>query len=259
MTDEELLRANQRGLFPGPHESDADFESRARAAPSYPALTDATALTRQLFDAAPDWVPVHFDKKGLLLWEGAATWIEGSKVSIQVNPKIPFKWYVQKEIIAHELVHAMRQGFIGDRFEEILAYHTSTNRFHRAIGPLFARPIETKGFLILLFTSWLAYWTQEILGLFLGGEILLWLPFLALFICLFRLRRTHALFQRCCAHLKEILPDPSQALAVALRLTQEEILYFATHPPEDIPVYVSLQHTLRWRQLRLCYFDHSLR
>ena len=181
-------------------------------------------------------------------WEGAANWIDPklSMSTIQVRPKL---WgYPQEEVIAHELVHAMRQKLNATQFEEILAFITTKNRFRRTIGPLFSRPWETSLFVLTLAAAWIGtifewYWIILLPLLFLGGMLL-------------RLFASRRQLNACLKNLKQAIKDPDKALAVALRLTDQEITHFARIDSKQIRDYAHREkvHHLRWQQIVLAYY-----
>lgn len=241
-----LLELNARGIFPGPSESEEEFFQRSY--PQVPTSAQALLITARLFDAAPDWVEVKFGSKGLMPWEGAATWID-SKLgisTIQVRPKL---WgYPQEEVIAHELVHAMRQKLNATQFEEILAFATTKNRFRRTFGPLFSRPWETTLFVLTIAAGWIGsifdlYWILLLPLIFLAGMLL-------------RLFSSRRQLNACLQNLKRSVRDPDKALAVALRLTDQEIAHFARIDSKQIRDYAHREkvHHLRWQQIAAAYF-----
>lgn len=261
--EEFLLNLNSRGIFPGLHENKEDFLKRSNwlKQMKYSEALQAFCLTEKIFNARPDWVEMRFEKKGLLPWEGAATWIDESaehgRVSfIQIKPTWAARLYPQSEVIAHEMVHAMRMMFEGDRFEEILAFRTSKNRFRRYFGPLFNRPSESKGFILWMLSSWILYWADFIFELPLGAEYLLLSPILPLSWGIFRLMRSQSIFSRMLVHLKKAIGNPDHSLAVALRLSDQEIEQFSKSSPEDIISYAAKEKekSLRWEQIYLSYF-----
>ena len=145
-----LLTLNSRGIFPGPAESQENFLRRADSSLARNTTSKAFDRTNALFDAIPDWVEIKRDAKGLLPWEGAATWIEenadGQRISaIQLKPSLPAFLYAPDEVLAHELVHAMRIGFEENRFEEILAYRTSKSWLRRYLARYFPDRQRSKG------------------------------------------------------------------------------------------------------------------
>jgi hypothetical protein len=243
----DLLELNNRGLIPGPGESEDDFYKRAASA-----KRTGSSETLDGFDANPDWVEVRYEKKGLLPWEGAATWIEEKGPEricrIQLKPSRIARLYPQEEVIAHEKVHAMRLMFDETRFEEILAFRTSKNGFRRYFGPLFSRPIEAKGLMGWLLGCWILYWAEMIFDLSLGADYLLWSTFLPLSFLIFRLARSQKTFSLALSQLQKVSDKP---LAVALRLTDGEIEQFAKSSSEEIIAYIEKgkETNLRLRQI----------
>jgi hypothetical protein len=255
-----LLALNSRGIFPGPAESPENFLRRGELSGKAPQCK-AFELTKALFDAAPDWVEIKQEAKGLLPWEGAATWIEenadGQKISaIQLKPSLP-SFYSLDEVLAHELVHAMRVGFEESRFEEVLAYQTSKSKFRRYFGPIFSKTAEVKGFIFLMLVTWLLYWTELVLDVEWGGAFFFGAPSLALGWGVFRLMRTQKVFSNALRNLEQVIAKPGKSLAVALRLTDAEIAQFAKSSTEEIVAFVKKETSLRWRQLSAAYFEKS--
>ena len=253
----DLSVLNQRGIFPWPGESRDRFFIRAN---SYQSILKSPAfnLTQELFDAVPDWIELRLESKGLLPWEGAATWIEeecGERAAmIQVKPSLPASLYSQEEVLAHELVHAMRLGFKENRFEEILAYRSSKKAFRRYLGPLFSNPTEVKGFLFLILLTWLIYWAEWIFDIELGGPFLLWTPLFALGLGCLRLMRAQNIFSSALKNLEKALKHPEKSLAVALRLRDQEIVRFSRCSPQEIVAFAKKATDLRWEQISISYF-----
>lgn len=261
-TTEALIHLNHRGIFPGPFEQHDRFFERAEAAKPMTTHDSALDLVEEIFSASPNWVKIHFEAKNLLPWEGAVTWIEENGqgvrlVSIQIKSSFMTRLYPQDEVIAHEMVHAMRLMFEENRFEEILAFRTSKNRFRRYFGPLFTQPSETKGFVIGMVCSWLFYWIELLFDFSFGAKYLLWLPMLALGWGIWRLVRSQKIFSLALKHLEEVIKKPKESLALALRLTDREIEQFASHSPEEILLFVEKEKevSLRWALLSSVYFN----
>jgi hypothetical protein len=260
MQDSKLIFLNSRGIFPGPFESQEHFLWRVNTAKSR-TVSEGLTRTEEMFDACPDWVEVRFDKKGLFLWEGAATWIEenewGRFSSIQLKPSLPSRFYTYEEVIAHEMVHAMRLMFEENRFEEILAFQTSKNHLRRYFGPLFTRSSEPKGFILWMICSWLFYWAELIFNIFIGAEYVLWSPMLILVWGIYRLVRSQKIFSKALKHLEKAIKKPGKSLAVALRLRDSEIEKFAASSPEEIFFFgvEQKEKSLRWQQLFAAYFS----
>lgn len=244
----ELIRLNRRGIFFGPGESEKDFLLRAQ---NSSCISSPLPQVEQQFGSAPDWIEVRTGSKGLSLWEGAATWIEeseaGSRCWIQIKDSFLTRFYPQEEVLAHETVHAMRFLFDESRFEEILAYQTSKNRFRRYFGPLFTNPIDSKALLLVMATSWLIFWFN------LLGEGILFAPLLLIACAVFRLWRSQNIFSAALCNLKKATGQ--EPLPIALRLTDREIERLAQSPPQEILVFAQdeQEKSLRWRQLYLAY------
>lgn len=203
ITDLELLLFAKRGLIPGPNEDEKAFLQRASKLESFSPedWKEAHAKTEKLYGFAIDWVSCTYSNHKLPFWEGAATWISEEGIpSIQLRngfKKGKYLGYTRSEVLAHEAVHAARSAFEEPRFEEILAYRTSTNFFRKCLGPLFRKPKES--LLFLLFFP---------LGIFF----------------LFRLLRDQWIFQGCLQKLP---------LPVILCLTDKEIARFAEIKPDS--------------------------
>jgi hypothetical protein len=242
LDDAELLALDARGLFPGPDEEEEAFCARVRAAPlplpGTPLPEEhwegARQTTRRLYGCAVDWVPACYSNRRLPWWQGAAAWICGTRSFIQLREGLRQGRYLgiysRDEVLAHEAAHACRSAFSEPRFEEVFAYQTSKSAFRRYAGPLFQRPWEAAVWMAL---AAIAFWTP--------------LPLLAgCAACLGRLIYYQRALRLCLKRLASQLRDPSQALAVAFRLTDREILQAARGRLTPTP-------TLRWRLLRF-YF-----
>lgn len=148
MQADELLALFQRGLIPGPHESEEAFLQRVQSRPPLASAEwneVAVPLLKQ-YGFAMDWVPILYSSKKLLPWEGAVFWIqEDQKPCIQIRPALQTKslWgNSRQDILRHEAIHAAREAFQEPQFEEFLAYTTSSVRWKQWLGPLFTRPWE---------------------------------------------------------------------------------------------------------------------
>lgn len=252
LTDQELLDLNQRGLIPGPQESEEEFLQRlakieAVKANGVPLLSsdweEAYAALEPLFGIRPDWICAYYSSKGLPFWQAAATWIEGSIPSIQLKPPFQegsyYKLYSRKEVLAHEAVHAARTAFNEPRFEEVFAYQTSMRGFSRWIGPLFKR-------------SWESYLLISLVPLL--ATPLFSLPLLAIAFGSLRLAHAHWHLHLCTKKLTTLVKNPQ---AILLRLTDREIFLFGRMSQEAILTYVSKGDSLRLRVLRLLIFNRA--
>ncbi len=262
--ESKLLSLSLRGIFPGPSESSSAFFLRADSlsAKEFTGSSDSIVLMNKIYSTSPDWIETLVHSKGLCPWEGAAVWIEekpevGRTCQIQIKDSFLTRLYSQDEMIAHEMVHAMRLMFDEKRFEEILAYRTSKNRFRRYFGPLFSSPNESKFFLALVIISWLSFWAEIVFDLNLGGEWILALPLLALGFGTIRLWRSQRIFSAALRNLKRAIDKRGNPLAALLRLTDNEIEQFAKCTPQEIRTFATQQkeQCLRWKQLFLDYFS----
>jgi hypothetical protein len=156
------------------------------------------------------------------------------------------------------MVHAMRLMFEENRFEEILAFRTSRNRFRRYFGPLFSHPGETKGFVLWMIFCWLLYCSECIFDVSFGAKYLLWSPMLALGWGIYRLIRSQKVFSQALNHLDQAIEKKEKPLAVAVRLSDREIEYFSRSSPEEIRAFAAeeKEKSLRWDQLFSAYFSH---
>jgi hypothetical protein len=262
---------NKIGLIPGPGETKENFEKRAtfclnlneELAEHSPFTKEEMAeklitqkafeKTKTLFDIRPTWVPIFISNHKLPPWQGGAAWIfqlkEDSPTAalIQLKKNPPF--HSKEEILSHELVHAARSGFEEKKFEEFLAYQTSTSWFRKTFGPLFESAWESL-VLLLLFA---AIVILDLVFIFNEDALkeLLWLKLLPvgfIGLLLFRLYRRHRTFQRCKRRLEGVT---GSAMAMILRLTDEEIARFAKG--EDVHAYSKKQDCLRWQVIKQAY------
>jgi hypothetical protein len=200
------------------------------------------------FGVFPTWIEVVYKDEGLFFWEGGCMWYSEEKnepPTIQlrshfITKKRLYFLYSKEEILAHEALHAIRASLGSHRFEEHFAYLTSTSQFRRFLGPLFTEPKEAR---YLLITSLLSFFTclvSPVLSLLMVGIV-----FFALF---GRLIRNWHLFFSCKRKLSFFTDKP---LALMLRLTDEEILFFATHNKEQCRDWIQAQkkQNFRWQSL----------
>jgi len=253
LTDEELLLLNRQGLIPGPDELEEEFSFRVAKAKEKITSGEwipsshwewARLHLEELFDFSPQFLPAFYSNRSLALWQGAASWIEDGKLkAIQLREglkKGSYFGYKRDEILAHEAVHAARAAFNEPQAEEFFAYLTSEKWWRRAFGPLIRRPYEVWVFFVLAIGTLLF----PITNLFASG----WLG-----MGVFRLLRLHHRMKRAAKTLGRMLQDPRRVRAVLLRLTDQEIGMFAEG--EDVLAYAEMQVCLRWRLIRLAYFD----
>lgn len=228
INDASLLHYFQRGLIPGPDESEEDFLGRALQAHSLSHFEWQEVSTP--FGIAIDWVPISYSNHRMAWWEGAATWIsEDGPPSIQLRTgfkKGSFLGYRLSEVLAHEAVHAARARFEEPQFEEILAYSTAPQAWKRFFGPLFSRTWEP---LVLL------------LSLLIGAFVPL-IPCAVILLSLGWLIFRQWVFRRCCRKL---------SFPLVLCLTDREMRKFAQMSEAAIQAYLDKETFLRCRLLRL--------
>ena len=152
------------------------------------------------------------------------------------------------------MVHAMRFMFDENRFEEILAYQTSSSRFRRYFGPLFTHAKESKWLVALIAVSWFIYTAAIVFDFNFFAESVLIVPLFILALAVLRLRRSQALFSSALRNIEKAIH--AAPLPLALRLTDKEIESFARSTPEEIRVFACSEQekSLRWRQLFASYF-----
>lgn len=252
-----LIEYNSYGFIPGPQEKISVFLKRAELFQVGQSCHAGLFLIQSLFGVYPSWVMIKSTDQ-LHFWEVAATYIKVDQevftpVICMKKKRIPF-WCSQEEILAHELVHATRIAFTEFFFEEILAYQTSSNWFRRYFGPIFFRPIEVVVFLFLL----AAVWFYQIGHLFLSdivSNFSIWIPFILIGFLIVRLIIAQSIFSLCLGKLRKLLKRPDEALKVALRLSDKEILYFAFKPVNKMRKYIvkAQEDSLRWHMLALVY------
>jgi len=244
MTDEELLRLNGEGFFPGPNETEEQFVARVAEVhrraekirdPIPSSHWDWVRLhLQQLFDFSPRCLPAFYSNRSLMPWQGAASWTQGGKlVAVQLRKALQkgsfLRIYQREEILAHEAVHAARASFEESRWEEFLAYMTSEKKWRRVLGPIVQKPWEVWPFFVgcMLGPVWPV--------MFLGAAFWAGIGFI-------RLVRCHRILKRVAEKL-----NGKNVRAILVRLTETEI--------ERLSIGQEVgDESLRWRLLRLTYW-----
>lgn len=249
---------NQRGLFPGPEETEEEFKARVRTLKGARADGEERprSLVEALFGISPDWIPVEYSNEGLKPWEGAATWFEKGSVRIQLRngfkKGVYLGMYRRDEVLAHELVHLARMAFEEPKYEEVFAYLTSKSKFRRLLGALFRRPIESTLFVITAFFP--------LVGVVMGSAEwfpVLWsIPLVYFSYLTARLTFAQTGLNRCMKVLGGLVESP---LAAALRLTDQEITQFSKMRPEEVRAFVKQQTSFRWNFLKQSAFAGAMR
>jgi len=241
------MSIGRRGFLPAANETEDAFYQRIApylATNLSEKMQGALLTCERLFDVQPDWVPLIESRSKLSFWQGAVLWVdEKEQPLIQMAPRL---FYSRDEMIAHELIHAVRLPLKSKRFEEIIAYQTSRNWWRRTFGPIIRTPSEVYIFLGSLLCSWIPCIWQETAFLRFAT------PLLSLF-ALIRLAFTQRVFHRCRKKLSLLLGSERSGLSLAARLTDEEIALFAKWTLQEIWSYVLESQELRWQMLCFCY------
>jgi hypothetical protein len=250
LTSAQFQNLNRRGFWPLAGEEEEAFLERAARLQSDASPNNARGaleLCQELFDVAPDWVQIVEQQKGLAPWQGAVLWIHGAAIPlIQVSPRLKKTWlgrlYTYEEVLAHELIHAVRLPLASSRFEEIVAYQTSRSPVRAYMGPIIRHPYEVYVLLIAVFLGWV--------GLLFNPYLLL-IPWVVCVYGIARLVWSQRVFKRCRIKIKYLIKDKQKALAFAARLTDREVKLFESASLPEIKHYITQaeQTELRWRLL----------
>jgi hypothetical protein len=281
LTDERLLDLNRRGLIPGPLEEEDAFEKRAEYCLHLPEHLELPIQTDVLekpnielqyfYDVVVDWIPVIFSNERLAPWHGGCAWIfqfaENTPTAAMIQLRQVFGKqprylgiYDRDELLTHELVHVGRMKFEERRFEEMLAYETSTSAFRRWFGPLIQSSWESVLFVMVLAAILVFDIFLVAVGHHDGYEIaamLKLIPLAMLLMALIRLAVKRRQYGKCLARLESCLQSGHSARAVAYRLTDKEIVAFGSLSDEKVREYARLQskEELRWKTIVLAYFS----
>ena len=285
MNIDKLLEYNTEGFIPGPSESMEAFEQRVSYCLNLPSNPDlplpketegpkeliesAYPSSTTLFDIKPHWIPIFFSNYQLMPWHAGCAWI------FQVSDQTPtaaffqlrshFKIhpsylgiYQRDEIFAHEIAHVGRMMFEEPKYEEILAYQTSKNKWRQYIGPLFQSGGETALFVFLLLP--LVLWDTYLLTM--GYDTLYkatwWtklIPVALLSLYFIRLWMRQTTFKKTLRRLGKAV-GYENAHAVIYRLTDQEIEIFSKITADEIRRYAERQRdkSLRWQVIAAAYF-----
>jgi hypothetical protein len=286
--DEKFFIWNQAGLIPGPSENEEQYHERVKYClnldreitnklpfrdedkGSHEILDSSFALTNEIYDIAPNWIPIFFSDYQMVLWHGGCAWI------FQVDEKTPtaaimqlrktfqkntkyLGLYDRQELIAHELAHVGRMMFEEPIFEEYHAYRSSKSTFRRWFGPIVQSSKESLFFVIVLLFIFildvslialdqhsLYHWALSLKGL----------PLLLISGAIGRLIWRHRQYDRCLKALKEIVSSKEKANAIIYRLTDQEIIKFSKMSRKHILEYIDHQknESLRWKIIASAYF-----
>lgn len=296
MNTTELLKYNQAGLIPGPQETLEDFSKRASycvdlknqiphmLAEELPFAKDEIHSSQQfmqkgceeakeIYDINPSWVPLFFSNYQLSFWQGGCAWIfqksEDSPTSAFFQLRKNFRShqtylgiYNRDELITHELSHVGRMKFEEPKFEEILAYRSSSSFFRRFFGPIIQSSAESMlfmlGLLFLIFSDIfaLSYETSHHFSLIARLLVLGMILFGIIRVCYRQWQ-----FRRCLHQLETTLNNSSMANAVIYRLRDHEIITFGKKSSDEIKQYAKekINHSLRWKVIVDAYFKDTFK
>lgn len=297
ISEQKLIEYNHAGLIPGPEETEQAFSARAsycldlkaqiphmldhelpfgpeEVHSSEEILKEGCEKADHLYDIYPTWVPLFFSNYKLSFWHGGCAWIfqqkQDSPTSAFFQLRHKFRTskkylgiYDRNELISHELSHVGRMLFEEPKFEEILAYGSSTSSFRRFFGPIVQSSYESTIFVLVLFFII----AMDFFSLFDGYSDLLHISFIGRLILLgmivyglARLCWRQRQFKACQSNLRKTLFDMHKADAVAYRLTDKEMIAFGRLLPDEIKRYAEEQKTknLRWKTIYEAYFKNII-
>lgn len=266
-----LLDWSAQGLFVAPDDSLERYVERAHLllkASGAQGTEAARAIVRACYEADPLWVEVIFSDKDLALWEAGCTWCgvrcdEPPQIHLRsaFEKKKRFLWlYDRDEILAHEYVHAIRSPLDSTVFEEFFAYYTSiysgrgyVHYFRALLGPLFGHPreplflIASLGALNLLLL--LQMWFFDDAFFWEAVSLIVAIPLLFVGRLALRWRSLY----RCKKRLEAMVGG--RALALMVRLTDEEILLFSKLSVAQIKAWIAekMESSFRWELYNLMY------
>jgi len=272
LTVEEWKTTNREGLIPGPDESLTQFNERVdyclhlknhlpEEIPFSRDLLDKVdsveEITGPLFDIAPSWIPSFSSNYQLMPWHGGCAWIfqlsedKPASAFFQLR-KNPLFSYSRKELVAHELSHVGRMVFDEPKYEEILAYQTSSSSFRQFFGPIVQYSIEAMIFVLTLFTLFVADLFVLLSGYPEVFYQMQWLKAVPLAMVLFAIGR---LLVRQYTFKKAMhnLAFTKHPRPIIYRLTDREIEAFSKMGKDEIQAYIEKQKSPRWMQIKAVY------
>lgn len=296
LSNETLLKLNQKGFIPGPKETPEAFSCRVDyclhlkktlkeewggASDEMPisqalyarCLQEGADQVFPLFDFSPMWVPLFFSNEKLSLWQGGCAWIFQKNEEtppgalLQLRKSWAYKErlygiYSRRELIGHEMAHIGRMAFNEPRFEEFFAYEVSPSRLRRLAGPFFESSKETLFFLLCLLIPLLSDAFIFASGLWNLYASLLWLkaiPLVYLAWGSLRLAYKWRILKKAREALQPLVIKEAPPDAALYRLTDAEILLFSKGDRAKILAYAKENATtsLRWQLLWNHYFIKS--
>lgn len=210
-------------------------------------ITEHGVLQYDDLDLAMDWVLLNPSKKGLPIWEAAATWtIEIEDMAIPFLQIKSDTKVLKEDVLKHEAVHIARSSFKEPIYEEFLAYATSKSKWRRFLGPLFRTSKESWIFVLLSLCPLLNVFSSFSIELLLTPLIVFSL------ILMGRLVYYYRIFKKALSNIKKLF-DEDFPLSVALRLSDKEIYLFAHSKSMEVYQYIENQNCFRWKQILLSY------
>jgi hypothetical protein len=251
-----------QGVFIRPEETEAAFAARVSAM-GEPRDDRLDALYR-LYGFSPGWIDVAYSDKGIHFWEAGITWVDDEKdpplIAIQLrrhfqDHKTLYAIYAKDEVLQHEYVHAARFLFQEphkeSKYDEHFSYATSLGRgffasFRALLGPLFQASYEV---VLLLFLLALLVTSAgfDLPKFALSLSVALGFYMMALVLRLVSRWRKWFL---CCKHLSFL---KERALHLMIRLSDEEVEYFASHSNSEVYEWIQGQNDFRFRFLKNQY------
>jgi len=284
--DQKLTEFNRQGLIPGPDENEKDFFERVEYCfeikkhlkdhiegdfdtDNQTLLSEAQPNTLKYYDIVANWVPILFDNHKLSFWHGGCAWIfqleEHTSIAaiLQLKKKLKqttslYGIFDRKEIITHETAHIGRMAFNEPKFEEILAYRSSDSCIRSKIGAIAQNSKESGLFALSLIVILMLDLFFVMSGYESFYNTFMWLKLIPLGMIAYglaRLTKRQCELDSCLSNLALLITDPSKSLAIAYRLTDEEIKKFASIDPKKILEYAHTQAelSLRWRLIKSEY------
>lgn len=254
-----LKDAFQQGFIAGTLEHREDLKQRFR-----PTFRCRSPYFETIFGLTPQWIDVEYSNRNLTFFQGALFWSEGTRCGIQLRASFKSKsklygLYSKEELIAHEFVHALRMNFEESQFEEVLAYQTAKTSFRRFFGPLFQNKKESLLFmafpLLLSILNLFPYFSFYYSIVYvISSAFFLFVSYL-----FGRLCWRQYIYKKCLRSLIKLLDNNQKARALALALTDKEIIQFSRFETHQILKFASLQKesSTRWRQIFFFFFPHE--
>jgi len=287
LIEENLLKWNQMGLFPGPLEAPEEFVRRVRYCLDLmhtlaeenneliPGSTvehadreltfEAWKLTQSSYGFAPLWAPLFFSNYRLAPWHGGCAWIFQVRTDTPLGAlfqlRREFKTketflriYHRYVLLAHEAVHVARMAYEEPKFEEFLAYRLSPNLFQRVAGPLVQSSRESGLFFLLIVLLLVLDVASLSFGVFVTP--LVWLhaaPVIMVMMALARLWVRHGQLNTLINTLRTVSAYPE---AIACRMTDREIIDWGKMSSQEIVTHAKKlsESSLRWRVIYKAYF-----